>query len=188
MKQFKVKISELVNIAAILVTIASLLASVCWISAGKAGSQSDDQKTAALGFMMLRLETQTEASTSWVQAQSFLTQAGMYYAEADSTDDKVLKSYLNSIGNDSIELANFYMISANISENKSEQFIDKYNKTLALATTSGKLADYRSTGALVFNVSAIIASGTVLFKRKEFLYVYIPIFMIGLYYSMISLL
>ena len=138
--------------------------------------------------MMLRLEEQTEASTSWVQAQSYLTQAGMYYAEADSTDDKELKSYLNSLGNQSIELSNFYMISANISENKSEQFFDEYDKALALATTSGKLADYRSTGALVFNVSAIIASGTVLFKRKELLYVYIPLFILGLYYLILSLL
>jgi hypothetical protein len=188
MKHFKVKMSELVNIAAILVTIASLLASVCWISAGKAGSQSDDQKTSALGFMMLRLEAETETSTSLVQAQSYLTQAGMYYAEADSTDDKVLKSYLNSIGNDSIEFANLYKSSASNSSNRSKQYINKYNKTIALATTSGKLADYRSTGALIFNVSAIIASGTVLFKRKELLYVYILLFILGLYYLILSLL
>ena len=188
MRRLRIKVSELVNVAAILVTIASLLASVCWISSGKSGSQSDDQKTSALGFMMLRLESSTDASTALVQAQSYLTQAGMYFAEADSTDDEDLKSYLTELGNQSIEMSVFYSTKANNSETRAQLYYDEYSEALEIAAESCKLADYRSTGALIFNVSAIVASACVLFKRKEFLYVYIPIFMIGLYYVIVSLL
>ena len=188
MKKLKIKMSEVVNIAAILVTIASLLASVSWIASSKAGSQANDMKTAALGFMILRLESSTEASTALVQAQSYLTQAGMYFAEADASDEKDLKLYLISLGNQSLEMSAFYASVAEQSENRTWSYYTKYNETLALSTEYGKLADYRSTGALIFNVSAITASGGVLFKRKELLYVFIPIFFLGLYYLIVSLL
>ncbi len=46
----------------------------------------------------------------------------------------------------------------------------------------------RPTEALIFNVSATLASLGVLLKRKEILYVYIPIFAIGLFYLIISFL
>jgi hypothetical protein len=188
MKKLRFNMGDIANIAAILVTISSLLASVSWISSSKAGGQADDQKTAALGFMILRLESSTEASTSLVQAQSYLTQAGMYFAEADSTQDKQLKAYLDSLGFQSLNMSNFYSAVAEESETRAESYYDNYTQTLNLSNTFSKKADDRSTGALIFNVSAIVASACVLFKRKEFLYVYIPIFMIGLYYAMVSLL
>jgi len=188
MRGWKVKMGEITNVAAILVTVATLLASVCWISSGKAGGQADDLKTASLGFMILRLESSTEASTALVQAQSYLTQAGMYFAKADSTEDKEVKLYLNGLGNQSIEMSKFYSSKAEDSEKRAQSYYDSYSETLDRSVKFGKLADYRSTGALIFNVSAIVASGGVLFKRKEILYVFIPIFIIGLYYLMISLL
>jgi hypothetical protein len=188
MGKLHIKMGDIANIAAILVTISSLLASVSWISSSKAGGQADDQKTAALGFMILRLESSTEASTGLVQAQSYLTQAGMYFAEADSSNDESLKSYLESLGFDSLNMSHFYSAVAEESEIRAESYYDNYTKTLNLSNTFSKKADNRSTGALIFNVSAIVASACVLFKRKEFLYVYIPIFMIGLYYTLVSLI
>ncbi len=188
MRKSRIKMGEIVNVAAILVTIASLLASVCWISSGKAGSEANDMKTAALGFMILRLESSTQASTALVQAQSYLTQAGMYFAEADSAEDEELKSYLNDLGNQSLEMSTFYSSVAKDSENRAQSYYDKYNETLESSTEFGKQADYRSTGALIFSVAAIMASCGVLFKRKEILYVFIPIFIMGLSYLLISLL
>lgn len=188
MRRLRIKIVEIANLAAILVTIASLLASVCWISSGKAGGQANDMKTAALGFMILRLESSTQASTALVQAQSYITQAGMYFAEADSTDDEELKSYLNDLGNQSLEMSNFHSSVSENSEKRAESYYDNYSKTLELSAKHGKVADYRSTGALIFSVSAILASCGVLFKRKEVLYVYIPIFIIALSYLVFSLL
>jgi len=103
-----IEIPKFVNIAAILVTVAAMLAAVCWITSGKAGGEASDRKTAALGFMMLRLESSTEASTSRVQAQSYLTQARMYFAYADKENNEEMRSYLENLGYQSIAMSNFH--------------------------------------------------------------------------------
>ena len=187
MKKSKISIKDVANIAAILVTLASLLASVSWISSSKAGGEADDTKTAALGFMILRLESSTESSTALVQAQSYLTQAGMYFAEADAAEDEQLKSYLDDLGFQSLNMSHFYTAVAENSEARAQSYFTNYSETLDLSTIFDRRADNRSTGALIFNVAAIVASSCVLFKRKELLYVYTPIFLIGLYYLLISM-
>lgn len=187
MVKFKLKIVEIASLAAILVTIASLFASVCWISSSKAGGEADDMKTAALGYMLLRLESATQASTALVQAQTYLTQAAMYYAESDSQDDPELKSYLNSLGNQSLEMSSYHSSIAENSEIRAQSYYANYSETLDLASEFSKVADYRSTGALIFTMSAIVASSCGLFKRKELLYVYFPLFILALSHLIISL-
>jgi hypothetical protein len=187
MVKVKVKIGEIASFAAILVTIASLLASICWISSSRAGGESDDMKTAALGFMILRLESATQASTSLVQAQSYLTQAGMYFAQADSADDKELQSYLNELGNQSLDISTYHASLADDAEQRSQAYYDNYSLALSSAKEKSTIADYRSTGALLFTMSAIVASSAGLFKRKEILYVYLPIFFVALSFLIISL-
>ena len=59
---------KIVNAAAVLAVVASLLAAVCWITSGKAGGAADDEKMGAISAMILRLESSTEASTARVQA------------------------------------------------------------------------------------------------------------------------
>jgi len=49
--------------------------------------------------MILRLESSTKSSTELVQAQTYLTQAGMYFAEADAEENIEIKSYLIELGN-----------------------------------------------------------------------------------------
>ena len=49
--------------------------------------------------MILRLESSTKSSTELVQAQPYLTQAGMYFAEADAEENIEIKSYLIELGN-----------------------------------------------------------------------------------------
>ena len=188
MVKVKVKIGEIASFAALLVTLASLLASVCWISSSKAGGEADDMKTAALGFMILRLESATQASTSLVQAQSYLTQAGMYFAEAESADDSELMSYMNDLGNQSLEMSDYYASLADTAEQRSQSYYDNYSLALSSAQEQGNIADYRSTGALLFTVSAIVGSSAGLFKRKEILYVYVSIFVVALSFLMMSLL
>jgi len=178
---------DIINIAAIFVTISSLCASVSWISSSKAGGEANDLKTAALGYMILRLESSTQASTELVQAQSYLTQAGMYYAEADSADDNDLKYYLTDLGNQSIEMSNFHSSVSQNAENRAENYYTNYSETLGKAKQSGSIADLRSTGALIFTISAIVASTVGLFKRKEIIYVYFPIFIIALSHLVASL-
>jgi len=55
---------KIVNAAAVLAVVASLLAAVCWISSGKAGGAADDEKMNALSKMLLRLESSTESSNA----------------------------------------------------------------------------------------------------------------------------
>jgi len=186
LKKFKNKLIEIASLAAILVTIASLMASVCWISSSKAGGEANDLKTAALGFMLLRLESATQASNTMVQAQTYLTQAGMYYAEADSENESELKSYLISLGDQSLEMSEFQTSIAENSEIRAQAYYSNYSETLDLANVYGKVADYRSTGALIFTMSAIVASSCGLFKRKEILYVYFPLFILALSFLIAS--
>ncbi len=178
---------SIANVAAILVTVASLFAAVSWISSGKAGGEASDRKTTALGFMMLRLESSTEASTARVQAQTYLTQAGMYFAEADATDNEDLRGYLDNLGYMSLSLSNFYLSMAENAENRAQSYYDNYAGALDVASELDRDEDYRVTGALLFNMSAIVASCGVILKRREILYVYAPIFALGVGYFALSL-
>ena len=138
--------------------------------------------------MILRLESSTQASTELVQAQTYLTQAGMYYAEADSEDDKDLKSYLNDLGNQSIEMSNFHTSVSENAENRTQNYFTNYSVTLDKTTYFGNIAALRSAGALIFTISAIVASVVGIFKRKEIMYVYFPIFIIAVAHFAISLI
>lgn len=128
------------------------------------------------------------ASSALVQAQSYLTQAGMYYARADAADDEELKAYLNQLGDQSLEMSNFQTSLAEEAEAKAQSYYDKYARALESSEQLARVAARRSTGALIFNVSAILASCTVLFKRRGLLYSFIPVFLLGCSYLVRSLL
>jgi hypothetical protein len=187
LKKLKIKKIDFIYIAVIFVTIASLFSSVSLIGSSNAGGEADDLKTAALGFMILRLESQTQASIELVQAQTYLTQAGMYYAEADSENDKETKSYLIDLGNQSIEMSNYHASVAVEAENRTQNYIENFSTSLERATKLGNLASQRTTSALIFTISAIVASVVGIFKREEILYVFFPIFLIAIYYLVMSI-
>ncbi len=180
-------LQDVTSVAAVLVAIATLFASLSWISSGKAGGEAGDLKTAALGFMMLRLESATEASNALVQAQSYLTQAGMYYAEADSADDEELKAYLTDLGDQSIELSDFQSTVAREAEAKAQSYYDEYESALERAGAAGRISDLRSTAALILNVSATVASMVVLLKRRALLLLFAPVFLVGIGHLVASL-
>gem|GEM_PF-1115481 len=182
-----IEIPKYVSIAAILVTMAALFAAVCWISSSKAGGTASDRKTAALGFMMLRLESATEASTARVEQQTYFTQAAMYWAYAEAATDENTRSALENMGNTSYAMSLLKGSVAENAENRAQKYENAYYEALSSAETVGKVADYRSTGALIFNVATAIASCAILVKRKELLYVYIPLFAIGMYHLIMSL-
>jgi hypothetical protein len=137
--------------------------------------------------MILRLESSTEASTARVQAQTYLTQAEMYFARVEATDNENLKAYLDNLGYLSVSMSNYYLIVAENSENKAQTYYGAYAEVIDSASSYGKMADYRSTGALIFNVGAMICGTAGLLKQKELLYVFIPIFAIGAGYLIMSL-
>jgi len=182
----KLRLGDVANVAAVLVTVATLFASLSWISAGRAGGQAGDLKTAALGFMIMRLEAETLSSNALVQAQTYLTQAGMYYAEADATDNEEVKGYLTGLGDQSIEMSQFQSSLAEEQRAKAQTYIDSYDDALGRSSGSGRVSDYRSTAALILNVSASVASGAVLFRRRALLLVFVPVFCVGLSYFVAS--
>jgi len=184
---FQRALHDVSSVAAVLVALATLFASLSWISSGRAGGQAGDLKTAALGFMMLRLESATEASNALVQAQSYLTQAGMYYAQSDSAEDAELESYLTDLGDQSIELSEFQTTVAREAEAKAQGYYGEYERALSRAASSGRIADLRSTAALILNVSATVASMVILLKKRALLLVFVPVFLLGIGYLTVSL-
>jgi len=178
---------DVTRLAAVLVAVATLLASLSWISSGKAVGQAGDLKTAALGFMMLRLEAATQASTALVQAQTYLTQAGVYFAQADSSDDVDLASHLNGLGNQSIELSQFQTELAQDADRKAASYYEATEVALERASHAGRTADLRSTAALVLNVSATVASMIVLVRKQALLFLFAPVFLVGAGYLVASL-
>jgi hypothetical protein len=175
------------NLAALLVTLASLCAAVAWISAGKAGGRANDLKTAALGFVILRLEAATEASNALVQAQTYLTQAGMYYAEATAATDDVLAEYLDGLGDQSLDMSAFQSDLASSAQARADVDYAKYEEALAQSARHGAVSDRRSTAALILNVSVALASATVLLRRRVLLLAFAPVFLVGVLWLVQSL-
>ena len=85
-------------------------------------------------------------------------------------------------------MSNFHSSVSENAENRAQNYYTNYSVTLDKATQFGNVAALRSTGALIFTISAIVASTVGIFKRKEIMYVYFPIFIIGVSHLAISLL
>jgi hypothetical protein len=138
--------------------------------------------------MILRLESSTEASNALIQAQTYLTQAGIYLEYANRENDENVKSYLENLWYTSLMQSDFYSSVAENAENKAQSYYYVYENSLESATNNDNVAGNRTTGALIFNVGTVLAECAVLVKRRELLYVFLPIFAIGVYYLAISLL
>ncbi|MEW6592114.1 MAG: hypothetical protein AB1305_00255 [Candidatus Hadarchaeota archaeon] len=167
------------DLAIVLVSLASLFATVSWIASSKASGPASDSKTAALGIMILRLESETDASNYLTQAQMSATLASISFARAEATDNLELKSYLDNLGYTQISLANFYTAAAENAKNKANSYYDNYSQRMADAAKLGGVADMRSTAALIFTATAIVGSSGTLLKRREVVYLAVPIFIIA---------
>ncbi len=186
MRRLWVQIGEITTVAALLVTMSTVFASMSWISAGKAGGQASDHRTAALGIMILRLEALTEASNALVQAQTYLTQGAMFFAQAEAAEDPDLKAFLEDMGDRSLAISQARTQDAAEWKERSERYYASYEAALAQAAEHGRTSDFRSTAALIFNVSAAVASLAVIFKRWRLLLLYVPVFLVGLSYFVAS--
>jgi len=186
-KKYAYKIAD---VAAILAVIASLFAAVCWITSGKAGGAADDKKTAALGMITLYSTAKTDESNALVRIETYRMQAdtaAVYWDYAIKENNENAALYWENKWYESNAYVNYYILYAENEENKAQMYYDEHENALDLANNLDKAAGNRSTGALVFNVAVVLAECTVLIKRKEPLYVFIPIFAIGMYYLIVSL-
>jgi hypothetical protein len=176
------------NFAIVLISLASLFATVSWISSSKASGPATEYKTEALAMMVLRLESITQASTARVQAQTYLTQAGMYWAYADRENNENVKDALENLGYVSYQQSIFQLEVAENAENKAKIYENSYGEKLEEARKLSNVADLRSTGALIFTATAIIGSSGALVKRREIVYIAIPIFAVASYFLTSSFL
>jgi hypothetical protein len=112
----------------------------------------------------------------------------MCYAYAERENDKNTRLSLENMAYSSWSMSNFYISVAENPEDKTQTYYDAYGKAIEAAAVFGGMSHSRSTGALIFNMPAIMASCGVLFKREEILYVFLPTFAIGLSYSIVSVL
>jgi len=138
--------------------------------------------------MMLRLEAATDTYTKTSEANVYLTTAELFLIQAQSTDNAELKSYLENRAFNMAQQANFNLLYAENAENLSNTYSDKVTESLGIAETFGKQAETRSTGAILFTITAIIGSCGTLLKRREIVLAALPLFAIAAYYLMTSFL
>ena len=174
------------NLTIVFISLSSLFATVSWIGSSKASGPAGDYKTAALGIMVLRLESETEASNYRTQAQMSVTLADIAFARSDSTDNVELKAYLDNLGYTYLAMVDFYLLQSENAENRAQAYYEDYSNKLDMAGELGDVADFRSTAALIFTAAAIVGSSGTLIKRKELIYLAIPIFVIAWYFLISS--
>jgi len=174
--------------AAILVSIASIFATVSWVMSGMAGNQTDKYQTSALSYTVARLESSTEAYTKTSEASTLATQAEIMLLIASETEDENLASYLENRWAVLMNMVDFNLEQAKNKENEVLMYADKVSDCLSIAEEFSDKEDNRSTAALLFALTALVSSSAILVKRKELLYVDAPILAIAAYYLAASLL
>jgi hypothetical protein len=136
--------------------------------------------------MMLRLEAATDAYTKTSEANVYLTTAELFLLQAQDIENAELKSYLENRAINLVQQANFNLSCAENAENLSNMYSDKVTESLDEAEKFGKQAESRSTGAILFTITAIIGSCGTLLKRREIVFAALPIFAIAAYYLVTS--
>ena len=111
----------------------------------------------------------------------------MYAAYAEKATDNENKAILENLWYQSWVISEYWLAVAENHENRAAVYGSAYENHLQLAAELDNASGNRSTGALIFNVAAMLAECAVLIKRKELLYVFLPIFAIGAYYLIVSL-
>lgn len=180
---------DIAKTAAVLVSVASIFATISWVSSGMAASKAGEQQWAAIGLMMLRLEATTTASNKLLEAQTHTTQAGVYFTQADTYENEnpELAEYLDNYGYFELAMANISSEEAENTQVKAQTYYESYTEALDSSRAFSETADKRSTSALLFALSALIGSSCILLKRKEILYLGFPILLIAAFYLISSL-
>jgi len=176
------------DLAIVFVSLSSLFATVSLIYSGRASGPASDYKTEALGISILWLGSSTDASTATLRAETYLTQAALYLEYAQKENDNIVKSYLYDIVDTLENKSTFYISVAENAENKAQAYSENFSNRLDMAKNLGNMADYRSNAALMFTVAAIVGSSGTLLKRKEVIYLAIPVFIIAWYFFISSFL
>jgi hypothetical protein len=152
-----------------MVSIASIFATISWISSGRASSEASDYETSSLGFMMVRLESEFEYYSLCSQVETNLVQARV--ALIENYPEGEWEYYIGRAENLQLEAMNAYQ--------RAQSYAENVDTLLDNASELSGMADSRSTAAITFSISAIVGSCGVLIKRKELFYISIIIFAIA---------
>jgi len=174
------------NLTIVFISLSSLFATVSWIGSSKASGPAGDYRTEALSITIFWLGSSTEASTALLRAETYWTQAMVYYEYAGKENDENIKRYLENIVDTLLEKSNFYISVAENADNKAQAYSENFSDRLDTAKNLGNVADHRSTAALIFTAAAIVGSSGTLLKRREVIFLAIPIFVIAWYFLISS--
>ncbi len=180
---------DIAKIAAVLVSIASVLATICWVSSSMSGGKTEQYRSATLANMILRLDATTLVYTETVKANTYLVLSDMYYQRAQAENENLdLKSYYENMEIIYMSMATY---SAEVADNMRGN-IEKYDNQLESLTdkvlASSGVSDNRATAALIFAISSLISSSVIILKRREILYLIIPTWLVAFYFLIVSLL
>jgi hypothetical protein len=173
----------------VLVSIASVLATICWVSSSMAGGETEDYRSATLANMILKLDATTMVYVSTLEANTYLVLADMYSQRALAENENAeLKSYYENM---EFLYYSQAIYSAEVADNMRGN-MEKYDNQLELLTgkvsASSNVSDNRATAALIFAISSLISSSVIILKRREILYLIIPTWLVAFYFLMVSLL
>ena len=178
---------DVAKFAAVLVSVASIFATISWVMSGMAASKADEKQWAAIGFMVLRLEATNTASNKLLEAHTYTTQAAVYFTQADAENESSeLAEYLDNLGYLEMAMANLSLGEAENAQENAQAYYESYSTALDMSKTVSGTADKRSTSALLFALSALIGSSCVLLKRKEILYLGFPVLLVAMFYLISS--
>jgi len=180
---------DIAKIAAVLVSIASVLATICWVSSSMSSGKTEQYRSATLANMILRLDATTLVYTETVKANTYLVLSDMYYQRAQAENENLdLKSYYENMEIIYMSMATY---STEVADNMRGN-IEKYDNQLESLTdkvlASSGVSDNRATAALIFAISSLISSSVIILKRREILYLIIPTWLVAFYFLMASLL
>jgi hypothetical protein len=180
---------DIAKIAAVLVSIASVLATICWVSSSMAGGETEDYRSATLANMILKLDATTMVYVSTLEANTYLVLADMYSQRALAENENAeLKSYYENM---EFLYYSQAIYSAEVADNMRGN-MEKYDNQLELLTgkvsASSNVSDNRATAALIFAISSLISSSVIILKRREILYLIIPTWLVAFYFLLVSLL
>jgi len=178
---------DVAKLAAVMVSIASVFATICWVLSSMASGKTEDYRSATLANMILKLDATTLVYTSTVEAETYIVLSGMYsqQALAENENDE-LRSYYEYMQNLYLSMA---VYKTQVAENMRTN-AEKYDNQLGLLadkmSASSKISEKRATAALIFAVSSLISSSVILLKRKEILYLVVPTWLVAFYLFLVS--
>ncbi len=176
----KSKVGGLIGFAAILVAVASLLATVSWLTASRIGGSANRLETAAIGMSITGIDFSLSASESLITSYVLDFQNEYFQVEAEAARNQDTVNLYSKMSNDAAEAAEWYREFAQERTEMHELTFETVYDLLDQSAQIKSRAGLASTAAYVFNAAVLVASVIVLVKKVILLYAYFAVLATGL--------